>query len=73
MSDRNHPDVLPPDGGAHSNTVPSRESLVAGGGDELLEDGQEEVFSYSAVERGMNIDPLAMDPALFAPPKSKFD
>ena len=40
-----------------------RNALVEDAGPELLADGQEEVFSYSAVERGLVRDPLAMDPA----------
>lgn len=32
------------------------------GGAELLEDGQEEVFSRTAVEHGLVADPLALDP-----------
>jgi len=31
-------------------------------GAELLEDGQEEVFSRTAVEHGLVADPLALDP-----------
>ncbi|WP_310541638.1 hypothetical protein [Phenylobacterium sp.] len=34
---------------------------------ELLDDGQEEVSSYTAIERGMVKDPLAMDPDLLRP------
>jgi hypothetical protein len=36
------------------------DATVAGG--ELLEDGQEEVFSKTAVERGLVKDPNAMGP-----------
>jgi len=38
-------------------------ALVPGGGPELLDDGQEEVFAYSAVERGLVEDPKALGPA----------
>jgi hypothetical protein len=41
---------------------PHADALVPEAGPELLEDGQEEVFSYTAVERGDVIDPLALDP-----------
>ncbi|HQT52480.1 MAG: hypothetical protein Q8N10_17660 [Phenylobacterium sp.] len=34
---------------------------------ELLDDGQEEAFSYTAIERGLVKDPLAMDPDLLRP------
>ena len=34
---------------------------------ELLDDGQEEAFSYTAIELGMVKDPLAMDPDLLRP------
>lgn len=33
-------------------------------GAELLEDGQEEVFSRTAVEHGLVADPLALDPVV---------
>lgn len=33
---------------------------------ELLNDGQEEVFSRTAIERGLTKDPLALDPAEIA-------
>jgi len=39
-----------------------RDGLVAGAGRELLDDGQEEVFSYSAVEAGEVADPKALGP-----------
>ena len=35
---------------------------AAQAGVELLEDGQEEVFSRTAVEHGLVADPLALDP-----------
>lgn len=40
---------------------------VERGASELLNDGQEEVFSHTAVERGLTRDPLAMDPETFKP------
>lgn len=39
------------------------------GGPELLEDGQEEVFSWTAVERGLTEDPTALDPETLTPHK----
>jgi len=42
---------------------PHDRAVVEGAGGELLDDGQEEVFSYSAVEQGLSQDPLALDPA----------
>ena len=39
-----------------------KDVLVEGAGPELIADGQEEVFSYTAVERGLAKDPLALDP-----------
>jgi hypothetical protein len=32
---------------------------------EVMDDGQEEVFSHTAIERGLVKDPLALDPAAF--------
>lgn len=37
-------------------------SVTIEGGPELLDDGQEEVFAYSAVERGVVEDPKALSP-----------
>ncbi len=34
---------------------------------ELMDDGQEEAFSHTAVERGLVKDPTALDPATFKP------
>lgn len=34
---------------------------------ELMDDGQEEVFSHTAVELGLVKDPTALDPATFKP------
>ncbi len=46
-------------------------TTVVEGTSELLDDGQEEVFSYSAVERGLVEDPKALGPADLAhAPKS---
>jgi hypothetical protein len=42
--------------------APRADAIVPEAGPELLEDGQEEVFSYTAVERGEVADPLALDP-----------
>lgn len=43
------------------------ESPEPAGGPELLEDGQEEVFSWTAVDHGLTEDPTALDPESFAP------
>jgi hypothetical protein len=39
-----------------------REGVVSDARNELLDDGQEEVFSYSAVEAGQVADPRALSP-----------
>ena len=46
--------------------LPHQDATVTGE-PELLDDGQEEAFSYTAVERGLVKDPLAMDPELLRP------
>lgn len=49
-------------------------ATLPGAGPELLDDGQEEVFAYSAVERGVVEDPKAMAPEdLARRPKSDTD
>lgn len=49
----------------------SRTTIVEGAGPELIDDGQEEVFAHSAVERGLVDDPKALGPAdLARAPKS---
>lgn len=54
---------------ADTPTEPREDAVVdEDAADELLADGQEEVFSYTAVERGLGKDPLAMDPALLEKP-----
>ena len=45
-----------------SATPDDRASLVKGAGPELLDDGQEEVFAHTAVERGDVEDPKALGP-----------
>lgn len=45
---------------------PHQDATVAGE-PELMDDGQEEAFPYTAIERGMVKDPLAMDPDLLKP------
>ena len=45
---------------------PHHDATVSGE-PELLDDGQEEASSYTAIERGMLKDPLAMDPDLLRP------
>ena len=45
---------------------PHQDATVTGE-PELLDDGQEEAFSYTAIERGMVKDPLALDPDLLRP------
>jgi hypothetical protein len=56
---------------ADNSVIAERSALVPGAGPELLEDGQEEVFAYSAVERGQVEDPKALGPEdLARAPKS---
>ncbi|MES2723885.1 MAG: hypothetical protein V4656_12100 [Pseudomonadota bacterium] len=51
---------------AEKPSEPHQDATVTGE-PELLDDGQEEAFSYTAIERGMVKDPLAMDPDLLRP------
>jgi hypothetical protein len=62
ISDPRLPEAAPEAGSPASSPAVDRDGLVAGAGQELLDDGQEEVFSYSAVEAGEVADPRALGP-----------
>lgn len=60
MSSRDRKDVDLCAGQADAAT--GRDAVVPGAGPELLDDGQEEVFSYTAVANGVVEDPKALSP-----------
>jgi len=68
-----HPDSDDAGAGERAPRITSDRPTTAmeGTRSELLDDGQEEVFAYSAVERGLVEDPKALGPAdLARAPKS---